>query len=115
KTASILLQATHRAFPVTGTSANLDTVLQFSAHCLIQNQLPLTALPRFILDAQYRDMLLQGVTDEMVVQFFKLKLGDKVNTQLVDSTLKRFYLLTYSNILRNTLGQSTNKLNMREL
>lgn len=114
-TANNLLESMHRAFPVTGTTANLDNVILAASLVLIENSLPITELPRLILDAEFRDRLLLKVSDPLVVEFFKSKFGDKVNSNLVDSTMRRAFLLTFSPVLRNTLGQFANKLNMRHI
>jgi hypothetical protein len=114
-TANNLLESMHRAFPVSSTTANLDNVLLAACLVLIENALPITELPPLILDAQFRDSLLLSVSDPLVVQFFKSKFGDKVNSSLVDSTMRRSFLLTFSPVLRNTLGQRVNKLNMRHI
>lgn len=113
--ANNLLEATHRAFPVSGTTASLDNVMLAATLVLVENGKPLTELHRLILDHAYRDTLLTRLTDPLVAQFFKSKFDEKVNSQLVDSTLRRSFLLTFSPILRNTLGQKENKLNFRAL
>ncbi len=112
-TASNLLSAIHRAFPTSNTTASLDNVILASALVLIENNLPLTHLSRLVLEPEYRDVLLSRVSDPLVVQFFKAKFSEKVSSQLVDSTLRRSFLLTFSPVLRNTLGQLNNRLNFR--
>jgi hypothetical protein len=113
--ANNLLEATHRAFPVSGTTTSLDNVILAATLVLVESHLPLTALHTLILDSSFRDVLLKNVSDPLVVQFFKSKFSEKVNSQLVDSTLRRSFLLTFSPALRNTLGQRENKLNFRAL
>jgi len=111
--ANNLLEATHRAFPVSGTTASLDNVILAATVVLVENGKPLTELHRLILDHAYRDALLTRVSDPLVLQFFKSKFSEKVNSQLVDSTLRRSFLLTFSPALRNALGQRENTLNFR--
>lgn len=113
--ANNLLEAMHRAFPVSQTTANLDNVILAACLVLIENRLPLTELNRLILDQHFRETLLPNVSDALVVQFFKSKFGEKGNSNLVDSTLRRSFLLTFSPALRNTLGQKENKLQFRSL
>lgn len=113
--ANNLLESMHRAFPVSGTTANLDNVILAASLVLIENSLPITELPRLILDAQFRERLLCQVSDPLVVEFFRSKFGEKVQSQLVDSTMRRAFLLTFSPVLRNTLGQKENMLNMRHI
>lgn len=113
--ANNVLEATHRAFPISGTTASLDNVILAATLALVENGKPLTVLNNLILDSNFRDALLNNVSDPLVVQFFKSKLSEKVSSQLVDSTLRRSFLLTFSPTLRNTLGQRENKLNFRSL
>ncbi len=113
--ANNLLEATHRAFPVAGTTASLDNMLLAGALVLVVNGKPLTALNNLIVDRHFREGLLRNVTDPLVVQFFKSKFEEKVSSQLVDSTLRRSFLFTFSPALRNSLGQKENKLNFRAL
>src|SRR5207244_6398012 len=113
--ANNLLEATHRAFPVSGTTASLDNMLLAGALVLVVNGKPLTALNNLIVDSHFRDSLLRNVTDPLVAQFFKSKFEEKGNSQLVDSTLRRGFLFTFSPALRNSLGQKENKLNFRAL
>src|SRR2546428_8447513 len=56
--ANNLLEATHRAFPVSGTTASLDNVILAATVVLIENGKPLTELHRLILDQGYRNALL---------------------------------------------------------
>jgi len=113
--ANNLLEATHRAFPVSGTTASLDNMILAATLVLVVNRLPFTALNNLILDSRFRDGLLRNVTDPLIVEFFQSKFADKVNSQLVDSTLRRSFLLTFSPALRKTLGQKENTLNFRAL
>src|SRR6266567_8046004 len=85
--ANNLLEATHRAFPMSGTTASLDNMILAGTLALVENGKPLTALNNLILERAFRDAMLRNVTDPLVVQFFKSKFSDKVNSQLVDSTL----------------------------
>src|SRR5207248_11321225 len=60
--ANNLLESMHRAFPVSGTTTSLDNVLLAASLVLIENSLPITQLPRLILDASFRDRLLPQVS-----------------------------------------------------
>ncbi len=112
---SNLLESMHRAFPVSGTTTSLDNVLEAASLVLIENSLPITELPRLILDADFRERLLQNVSDPLVTSFFRSEFGEKTNKNLVASTMRRSFLLTFSPVLRNTLGQKENRLNMRRI
>ncbi len=114
--ASDFLDAIHRAFPTTsGTTAALDNTVQYVAFVLAENGVPITHLQQFLLDKKYRDSLLAPITHKQIVQFFDFKFGQKVSSQLIDSTMRRLDLLTFSPILRNSVGQKENKLNFRYL
>src|SRR6266702_3541795 len=79
--ANNLLEAMHRAFPVSGTTASLDNMILASALVLAVHGKPVTALNNLILDRSFRDRLLRNVTDPLIVQFFKSKFEEKVNGQ----------------------------------
>jgi hypothetical protein len=114
--ANNLLESMHRAFPTSTTTANLDNVILAACLVLIENgHRPLTDLNRLLLDKNFRETLLRNVTDPLVVEFFRSKFGEKVNSNLIDSTMRRSFLLTFSPSLRNTFGQRENKLNFRHL
>src|SRR6266581_9580476 len=78
--ANNLLEATHRAFPVSGTTASLDNMILAATLVLVVNRLPFTALNNLILDSRFRDGLLRNVTDPLIVEFFQSKFADKVNS-----------------------------------
>src|SRR5215471_11275112 len=116
KVAQNILEAIHRAFPTpSGTTAALDSTITYASFVLAENCQPLTQLHRFLLDKAFRDCLLAKITDQQIIQFFDYKFPDKVNSQLIDSTMRRLDLLTFSPILRHSLGQKGNVLNFRKL
>ena len=116
KVAQNILEAIHRAFPSSsGTTAALDNTITYASFVLAENGVPLTKLQRFLLDSSYRDSLLVKIKDQQIIQFFDYKFSDKVNSQLIDSTMRRLDLLTFSPTLRRCLGQRENRLNMRWL
>src|SRR5438067_13240097 len=48
--------------------------------------------------------------------FFEYKFpGEKVSSQVVDSTLRRLFLLSFSPVLKNMLSQKENKLDFLSL
>ncbi len=120
RTASHLLSAIKRAFPSDSTTANLDMMLLNAGTLLAYHSLPITRLPDIVFSRQFRENLLKNIATEpqyeQVVHFFRYKFDtEKVNSQLVDSMLKRSWLLTFSPVLRNTLGQSENALDFSYL
>src|SRR5260370_27641936 len=100
----------HRAFPFSGTTTSLDNVLEAASLVLIENSLPITELPRLILDADFRERLLQNVSDPLVTSFFRSEFGEKTNKNLVASTIRRSFLFTFIPVLRNTLVQKETRL-----
>ena len=110
--ASNFLEAMHRAFPATGTTTMLDNVIEAACYVLAETNQPVTQLSRLLLDATYREMLLKKIAhpDPLILQFFKSKFEEKASSQLIDSTLRRSFLLTFSPVLRNILSQQHNKI-----
>lgn len=91
----------------------------FLAGCLtlIQNHASITELPRLITDKRYRDGLLANVSDPQVVHFFRAtfdRLAVRDQLDQAQSSLRRVFLLTFSPVLRYSLGQSTNALDFRQ-
>ena len=66
-TANNLLEATHRAFPMSGTTTSLDNMILAGTLALVENGKPLTALNTLILERAFRDAMLRNVTDPLVV------------------------------------------------
>ena len=116
KVAQNILEAIHRAFPSSsGTTAALDNTITYASFVLAENNQPLTQLQKFLLDKAFRDSLLVKIKDQQIIQFFDYKFSDKVNSQLIDSTMRRLDLLTFSPILRMSLGQRANMLSWQGL
>lgn len=99
-----------------GSAPQFENILLSSALVLIQNRRSLTALPQLLSDKAYRDELLGRVDDPQVVDFFHTRFDrwGQGAAQMVESTLRRVFLLTFSPTLRYTLGQNDNRLNFRQ-
>lgn len=114
-----VVEACKRAWPALGNGAapQFENILLSGAFVLIQNGLPLTALPRLLSDGTYRAQLLLRVTDGDIVDFFRGRFDrwGKDTPLMVESTLRRVFLLTFSPALKGSLGQTENLLNFREL
>jgi hypothetical protein len=110
-----LVEACTRAWPTLsgGAAPQFENLLLAGASALIANGLPLTALPRLLTDASYRQELLRRVTDPQILDFFHARY-DRAG-QLNESTLRRAFLLTYPPPLRYSLGQDANRLDLRAL
>ena len=100
-----------------GAAPQFENILLSAVLVLIENRLPITALPRLLTDKPYRDMLLERVSDGQVVSFFhdRYDRWGREAPLMIESTLRRIFLLTFSPNLRYSLGQTTNALNFRDL
>jgi hypothetical protein len=113
-----LVEACMRAWPALdeGAAPQFENVLLASATVLIENHLPLTHLTRLLTDRDFREQLLTHVTDPDVVTFFhdRFDAWGRDTPQLIESTLRRVFLIGFSPALRYSLGQTHNSLNLRE-
>lgn len=113
------LEAFKRCWPelADGSAVNLENILLSSICVLCENNLPLTKLQRLLIDQEYRDDLLQNVSDEEIVEFFQRRFAGygRQAGAYAESTLRRVFLLTFSPILRGCLGQVENTLDFRAL
>lgn len=100
-----------------GAAPQFENILLSSVLVLIENQLPITALPLLLTDKPYRDTLLGRVSDPQVVSFFhdRYDRWGREAPLMIESTLRRIFLLTFSPNLRYSLGQTANTLNFRDL
>jgi hypothetical protein len=114
-----IVEACKRAWPALadGSAPQFENILLAGSLVLIQNGGALTDLPRLLTDKAYRDGLLRQVTDPNVVGFFRERFdrwGREAPT-MIESTLRRVFLLTFSPALRYSLGHTDNMLDFREL
>src|SRR6266699_752452 len=114
---SNFMNAVHRAFPSSsGATTALDNLLLGASHLLCLNHEPITRLYDLVFSDSYREMLLKNCDNEQINAFFAYKFpGNKVSSQVVDSTLRRLFLLSFSPVLKNMLSQKENKLDFRSL
>jgi hypothetical protein len=114
-----IVETCKRAWPAlaNGSAPQFENILLAGSLVLIQNGAALTDLPRLLTDKAYRDGLLRQVTDPNVVSFFRERFdrwGREAPT-MIESTLRRVFLLTFSPALRYSLGHSDNVLDFRGL
>ncbi len=118
---SQVLEAFHRAWPALGDGAapQFDNLVLAGTLVLIENGLPLSGLHRLLTDKSWRDRALEQVSDGDVVAFFTDRFDRWSRTetpQMIESTLRRLFLLTFSPILKASLGSTTeNALDFRAL
>ena len=113
-------EAFHRAWPALsdGAAPMFDTLIQDGAKVLASNDLPLTRLYRLLSDRVFRELLLERERDPEIVHFFRdqfERLPPRDQLIQAGSALRRAHLLTFSPVLRHSLGQAENLLNFRQL
>src|SRR5437016_7203616 len=96
--ASNFMSAVHRAFPSSsGSTTALDNLLLAASLLLAVSNEPITRLYDLVFDNIYRERLLKHCDNEQIHAFFDYKFpGNKVSSQVVDSTLRRLFLLSFS-------------------
>jgi hypothetical protein len=114
-----VVEACKRAWPAlsNGSAPQFENILLAGTLVLVQNQRALTELPRLLTDKAFRDQLLQNVSDDEVVSFFQNRFDrwGRDAPSMIESTLRRVFLLTFSPTLRYCLGSSENALDFRAL
>jgi len=115
-TARLALDAMIRVWPELEQAPLFQTLFLSSLVALITNDLPITFLYRLLADAKFRDACLDRVTDPLIHLAFENydKLG-RDQAAAAGSTLRRAFLLSFSPVARNTLGQQDNWLNFRKI
>lgn len=120
KLAAQMVEACKRVWPALdgGVAPMFENVMLAGCRTLIENHLPFAALPLLISDKRYRDRLLANCTDPLAVQYFRstfdpLRPADQLDQ--AQSSLRRVFLLNFPEELRYTLGQSENRLNIRDI
>ena len=100
-----------------GAAPQLENIVLAATLVLVQQQHPLTDLGQLLTDKPFRDGLLAGVSDSEVVRFFRTRFdrSGKGVPASAESTLRRAFLLSFSPTLRQTLGQTENRLDFRHL
>lgn len=114
-----VVEAFKRAWPALGdgSAPQFENILLAGSLVLVENERPLTDLPRLLTDQTYRDKLLMHVSDGEVVGFFHNRFDrwGRDAPAMIESTLRRVFLLTFSPTLRHSLGQPESALNIRKL
>lgn len=115
----LVVEACTRAWPALadGQAPNFENVLLASIPVLIANALPITEMTRLLADRPYRERLLKQVQDPQITSFFHDRFDQwgREAPLLVESVLRRVFLLSYSPTLRYALCQQENALNFRQL
>ena len=111
------LEAVKRAWPsiADGSAPQLENILLASSFLLAEAGQPVTKMQELLTDKTFRDAVLAQANDEYVTRFFieRFDRWGKGAATMVESTLRRVFLLTFSPVLRYTLGQKDNLLDFR--
>jgi hypothetical protein len=117
-TALNALEGMIRVWPELETAPLFQTLFLAAVTTLIACKLPITPyLYHILTDGQFRNACLQQVTDPLIHLTFKNyyeKLG-RDQAQAAGSTLRRAFLISYSPVIRNALGQPDNWLDFRTI
>jgi len=113
-TARLVLEAFRRAWPAleNGVAPAFENAVLAGVSVLAQHRLPIVFLHDILTDAAWRAGLLNDVTDTTVRGFFNRldRWGSREQSQYLESTLRRAFLLSFSPVLRYSLGQTENRL-----
>jgi len=114
-----LVEACTRAWPALadGQAPQFENILLAAAVTLTENHLPVTRITRLLTDRSYRQQLLRQVTDPEIVTFFTDRFDQwgRETPQMIESTLRRVFLLSFTPALRFSLGAQDNLLDFRAL
>lgn len=100
-----------------GRAPQFENILLAAAVTLVENGLSLTRLEELLTNRPYRETLLSRLSDPRVPQFFHERFDRWGRDQplMLESTLNKVFLLTFSPALRYTLGQPECALDFRAL
>lgn len=100
-----------------GAAPQFENILLSAVVVLVENGLPLTELGPVLTSKPYRERLLGRVTNPRVIDFFHGRFDHWGRDQplMLESTLNKVYLLTFSEPLLYALGQTENALDLRQL
>jgi hypothetical protein len=117
--AQLVLEALKRAWPSLegGVAPAFENIVLAGVSILLFHQLPLYRLHDVLVDKKWRDKLLESMPDTQVVGFFRDRYDKWGREQplIIESTLRRVFLLSFSPVLRFSLGQRGNLLDYRRI
>jgi len=113
-TARLVLEAFRRAWPAldNGVAPAFENAVLSGVSVLVHHRLPVVFLHDLLTDAAWRTELLKEIADPTVRGFFARmeKWGSREQAMSLESTLRRAFLLSFSPVLRYSLGQSEHRL-----
>lgn len=118
--ATNIKDAFHRMWPLLGEgrAPRFDRLVINGTKVLISNDLPLPYLEKFLTDQAFRAQLLTREQDQDVVALWQGwydRLPDRLRIDYADSTLSRINLLTFTPILKHSLGHQELRLPFRKI
>jgi hypothetical protein len=99
------LEAMMRVWPELRRAPTFQTLFLSATMALIENRLPLTFLYQLLTDGPFRERCLRQVSDPLVLQAFGTFEQTRVSVKDSGSTLRRAFLISFSDVARLTLGQ----------
>lgn len=95
-----------------GVAPAFENAVLAGVSVLIRNKLPIVLLHDLLTDVAWRAELLKDETDPTVRGFFARLdgWGSRERAQYLESTLRRAFLLSFSPVLRYSIGQTENRL-----
>lgn len=113
-----IVEAMRRAWPRSLGEASVFTqVASSSLITLIENNLTFADMPRLLTDKEWRDRLLEKVSNEPVVNFFHAVYDawGRDQVKLIGSTLNKVTQFIFNPDLRLLLAQRENRLDFRRI
>ena len=118
ETAQNVVEAFRRTWPQALAEApRFANVVTACVLTLIPNQLTLVELPRVLTDAQFREHLLQRVSDPEVITFWRERYEKwgRETPVMIESILNKVTAFTFNPQLRLILGAQENRLDFRQI
>jgi hypothetical protein len=112
------VETCRRVWPYLAEGApQFENILLYSVILLIDNDLPITEIEEVLSNREYRDTLLERVTDHKVISFFQNRYDEwgRDAPLMRESTLNKISVLTFSPVLRYSLSQRENVLDFRKI
>lgn len=118
ETAQNVVEAFRRTWPQALAEApRFANIVTACVLTLIPNKLTLVELPRVLTDTQFREHLLQRVSDPEVISFWRERYEKwgRETPVIIESVLNKVTAFTFNPQLRLILGADENRLNFRQI